>query len=233
MKSINKIPLAILVASIFVPLTSVAQSDANPGQANWTSASGAYWKDSSGHCWRDSSWTPAAATPDCNPELFKKAEAPAPAPKVAEAPPPAPAPAPEPQIVQRPVSFSAQDLFGFNQAELTSGGKEKLDRLVDQLNDARFDTILATGYADQIGNKNYNQKLSEQRANAVRSYLVSKGVPEDRIRAEGKGEADPLAETNDCNMKNRQQLIQCLAPNRRVEVRVNATRDVAVRPPQQ
>jgi OOP family OmpA-OmpF porin len=232
MKPINKIPLAILVASIIAPLTSVAQSapgNAGPGQANWSQASGIYWKDSSGHCWRDSTWTPAAATPECDPELFKKAEAPAP--KVAEAPP-APAPAPV-QIVPTQVSFSAEDLFGFNQAELSPKGKEKLDKFAEELKNSRYDTILATGYSDRIGNKNYNQKLSEQRADAVRAYLVSKGVPEDRIRAEGKGEADPVTAASDCSMKNRQQLIQCLQPDRRVEVRVNATRDVAVQPPQQ
>jgi OOP family OmpA-OmpF porin len=224
MKSTNKIQLAIVMASVLYPLTSMAQDALSSGQDNWANSSGFYWKSSSGQCWRDSTWTPAKATQECDPELFKKAEAPAP--KVAEAPPPAP----QPKVVAQKVTFSSQDLFDFNRAQIKPEGKEKLDRLADNLKGADVETIQAVGYTDRIGNKSYNQKLSEQRAEAVRNYLVSKGVPADRIQAVGKGEEDPVTSANQCQGMKLDELANCLQADRRVEVQVNATRNVVVRP---
>lgn len=226
MKSINKISYAIMLASVIYPLTSIAQSDV-PGEANWKispGAGGQYWKNSTGQCWRSSTWTPAEATPECDPELFKKAEAPAPAPVVAAAPPP------QPKIVQQKISFSTQDLFDFNKTELKEGGKEKLDRLANELKDVKFDTIQAIGYTDRIGNRSYNQRLSEQRAESVRAYLVSKGIPSDRIQAQGKGETEPVTAAGQCEGMKAAELATCLQADRRVEVEVNATKEVVVQP---
>ena len=75
--------------------------------------------------------------------------------------------------------------------------------------------IVITGHADRIGSANYNQKLSEQRANAVKTYLVGKGVAASRLTAVGKGEANPVVV---CKERKMAELIKCLEPNRRVEV---------------
>lgn len=213
-----------MVASILLPLTAISQEA--PGSDNWKAngTSQQYWKGSNGNCWRTSAWAPADATQECDPDLFKKAEAPAP--KVAEAPPPAP----EPKVVSQKVSFASQDLFDFNRTQLKPEGKEKLDRLADELKGAQYDTIMATGYTDRIGNKSYNQKLSEQRAEAVRAYLVTRGIPANRIRAEGKGESEPVTAANQCQGMKTEELANCLQADRRVEVQVNATKDVVVRP---
>jgi OOP family OmpA-OmpF porin len=72
-----------------------------------------------------------------------------------------------------------------------------------------------TGYTDRLGSSTYNQKLSQRRADAVRDYLVSKGIDGKRLKAYGKGEANPVVE---CHNKKRSELIKCLEPNRRVEV---------------
>ena len=80
---------------------------------------------------------------------------------------------------------------------------------------------MATGHTDRIGTVAYNDRLSMRRAQAVKAYLVSKGVPADRIYTEGKGKRNPV--TTGCNQKNRKALIACLAPDRRVEVEVVGT----------
>ena len=83
----------------------------------------------------------------------------------------------------------------------------------------KLELVLVTGHTDPIGTQQYNQKLSERRADAVRDYLVSKGVPKDKIETLGMGKTQPLPGVV-CNQKNMKELIACLAPNRRVEVEV-------------
>ncbi|WP_306393264.1 OmpA family protein [Telluria beijingensis] len=143
--------------------------------------------------------------------------APAPAP-VVEAPPPAPAPVepppPPPPRFQK-VTLEATKLFAFDKAEVITPAP-KLDEIAAALQaDTSVTNVEITGYTDRLGSEKYNQALSERRANAVREYLVGKGIDGNRLRAIGKGESNPLVE---CNQKNRAQLIACLEPNRRVEV---------------
>ena len=76
-----------------------------------------------------------------------------------------------------------------------------------------------TGHTDRLGTDAHNQPLSLRRADAVRDYLVSKGVPRDKIETIGMGEKQPLPGVV-CDQKNQKALIECLAPNRRVEVEV-------------
>jgi OOP family OmpA-OmpF porin len=83
------------------------------------------------------------------------------------------------------------------------------------MNDNEIENVLIVGYTDHIGSGKYNQKLSERRAGAVKKYLVGKGVKADRLTAEGRGEANPIAA---CEGKKNAALITCLAPNRRVEI---------------
>ncbi len=145
---------------------------------------------------------------------------PAPAPR-AEAPAPvAAAPAPEPVVVAPAPRFekytlSATELFAFDSSELRMP-QPKLDEIANALSsDMKADNVVITGYTDRLGSDKYNQKLSERRAIAVKSYLTSKGIDANRLKAEGKGEANPVVV---CKDKKRSVLIECLAPNRRVEV---------------
>ena len=107
-------------------------------------------------------------------------------------------------------------------------GKAALDNLVSRLAGVNVEVILSTGYTDRIGKDAYNQKLSLRRANAVKQYLVSKGVASNLIQTEGKGEADPVVNCPDPSkkgqIKNFRALVQCLAPNRRAVVEVVGTR---------
>ena len=153
------------------------------------------------------------------------------------APAPAPAPAPSPEAsgprqysevpheaaevshariarVERTV-LSARELFAFDKARV-KGPIEKLDEIAETMKrEPAIDQVRITGYTDRIGTKEYNQKLSERRARAVKDYLVAQGVAPRRLIAVGKGMADPVVQ---CNDKDRAALIQCLEPNRRVEV---------------
>jgi OOP family OmpA-OmpF porin len=148
------------------------------------------------------------------------AQAPAPAPVVTPPapPPPPPPPAPAPAPVQR-ITLDAKTLFDFDKAVLKPEGKAAIDsQVVGRLNQIqKLEVVLVTGHADRLGSDAYNQDLSLRRANAVRDYLVFKGVPRDRIETLGMGEKQPVVQ---CDQKDRKALIACLAPNRRVEVEV-------------
>lgn len=135
----------------------------------------------------------------------------------AEPPPPPPAPIvlPPPPPRFEKYTLSATELFGFDSAELKSP-QPKLDEIANALNsNSDVHDVAIVGYTDSIGSAKYNQKLSERRAIAVKNYLSDKGVDTARMNAKGMGEANPVVM---CTVKKRAELIQCLAPNRRVEV---------------
>lgn len=144
-----------------------------------------------------------------------QAPIPAPAPVVVQAP----APAPAPVAVQMPrverITMSASELFDFNSPNLRMP-QARLDEMASVLmSNPQIANVVVNGYADRLGTDAYNRNLSQKRAEAVRSYLVGKGVAANRVRAVGHGEANPVVQ---CNDKDRAALIRCLEPNRRVEI---------------
>ena len=149
------------------------------------------------------------------PKVAQAAPAPVAAPVAPPPPAPAPAPAPAPQVQK--ITLDSKVLFAFDKAVLTPEGKAAIDSMViaKLATMTKLDVVLVTGYTDRIGTEAYNQKLSERRADAVRDYLVSKGVDKAKIEAIGLGEKQPVVT---CDQKNLKQLIECLQPNRRVTV---------------
>jgi OOP family OmpA-OmpF porin len=146
--------------------------------------------------------------------------APAPAPYVAPEPAPAPAPAPvaapcEPKF--ETITLQAERLFGFDKFKLGNDSVPVLDDVVAKLKEhPEFDVVVVTGHTDRIGSEQYNQKLSEKRAEVIKQHLVSHGIDAGRIRAVGKGELQPLVACD--GVKGKKALVECLSPNRRVVI---------------
>ena len=186
--------------------------NAYPTPTDGTVKSGVYngTKGMAGNlCYRTGYWAPSMATIECDPDLVPKAPP----------PPPPPAPAPAPQVQK--ITLASKALFDFDKYNLKPEGKAAIDsEILSKLAQVqKLELVLVTGHTDRIGTQQYNQKLSERRADAVRDYLVSKGVPKDKIETLGMGKTQPIPGVV-CNMKMSKELIACLAPNRRVEVEV-------------
>jgi OOP family OmpA-OmpF porin len=219
MKLINKV--AIVIATAAIATVAGAQEI-----QNWKSTAGDVWKDAAGECWRDASWTPATAAPGCDGAIAAKVEMPAapaaPTPKSAPAPVPAVVPVapvvPVPVVVApapAKVTYAADAFFDFDKAVLKPEGKAKLDDLVGKVKGISLEVIIAVGHTDSIGKNDYNQKLSVKRSEAVKAYLVSKGIEKNRVYTEGKGDKNPVADNKTSEGR---------AKNRRVEIEVVGTR---------
>ena len=223
MNRLNKI--AMLLASVAVASSAIAAGSTTASD-NWRNGHGnLQWKNGDGTlCWRDGFWTPATAAPGCDgaiapvaPRAAAPAPAPAPAPAAA-APAPAAAapvvPAPPPTVATK-VTFAADAFFDFNKSVVKPEGKAKLDDLVGKIKDINLEVIIAVGHTDSVGSDAYNQKLSVSRSEAVKAYLVSKGIEKNRVYTEGKGEKQPVADNKTAEGR---------AKNRRVEIEVVGTR---------
>ncbi|MBB2485588.1 OmpA family protein [Mitsuaria sp. WAJ17] len=215
MKKLNR------VASLFAVAAVLSSGAFAQNVDNWRSNDGTVWKNGSNeYCWRNNFWTPATAAKDCDgalkPEVKKPVEAVkpvAPTPAVEPAKPVAPV---APPVVQsEKVTFAADAFFDFDKAVLKPEGKAKLDDLVSKTSGINLEVIVAVGHTDSVGSDEYNQKLSVRRAEAVKAYLVSKGIEKNRVYTEGKGEKQPVADNKTTEGR---------AKNRRVEIEVVGTR---------
>ena len=215
--------LAVLIALASVSAFAVAADKAPKGYL--TDSANDVVKSGFGLCWHTGFWTPADAIEGCDGMLQKAAPSassgvqlvtplPAgePTPYVEPSAPVTAAPAAAPAAPSsEKVTFEADAFFDFDKSVLKPAGKAKLSDLVSKLQGTDIEVVVATGHTDSIGTDAYNIKLSLRRANAVKAFLVSKGVPADRIFVEGKGESQPVASN-----KTREGR----AKNRRVEVEV-------------
>ncbi|EXI92924.1 MAG: Outer membrane protein II* [Candidatus Accumulibacter sp. BA-94] len=173
-----------------------------------------------GLCWRTGFWTPAAAANDpagckCDKDLLPKEVCEPPAPKAAAA---------TAKPAGDKITVAADALFDFDKATLRPEGKAKLDEVVAKSKAIKLEVIIAVGHTDHFGTEAYNQKLSERRAAAVKTYLVSKGIDANRIYTEGKGEKNPVTKPGQCPGPKSKKVIECLQPDRRVDIELIGTK---------
>ena len=205
MKKLNKVAMMFAVAALATAAgaqTRVTAANGGPVIDNWQNGTGELvWKNGTNElCWRDASWTPATAAAGCDGALVPPPPAAAPAPAAAPVPP---------AVAASKVTFAADAFFDFDKYVLKPEGRAKLDDLVSKIKDVNLEVIIAVGHTDWIGTKEYNQKLSVRRAEAVKAYLVSKGIEKNRIYTEGKGKTQPVADNRTAEGR---------AKNRRVEL---------------
>ncbi len=215
----KKLVKLVFAASAVVTISASAQTvdakAATPNSAYVQDSRGVVVRSGTGLCVRTGYWTPAdAVVVGCDGVVAQAAAEPA----------PAPAPAPAPVPTSEKVSFAADAFFDFDKATLKPDGKAKLDELSSKLNGMELEVIIAVGHTDSIGSDAYNEKLAVRRAEAVKSYLVSKGVESNRVYTEGKGEKQPIADNKTAEGR---------AKNRRVEIEVVGSRTATQNAPQQ
>jgi OOP family OmpA-OmpF porin len=146
----------------------------------------------------------------------------------------APAPAPAPVVETKKFTLTSDVLFAFGKATLKPEGQQALDQLYTQLSslDPKDGSVVVLGFTDAVGSAESNQRLSEHRAQSVVDYLVSKGIPSDKISARGMGEANPIT-GDSCGYRSGRATaaqIACLAPDRRVEIEVKGIKEVVSQP---
>ncbi|MBS1190949.1 MAG: von Willebrand factor type like domain [Rhodocyclaceae bacterium] len=132
--------------------------------------------------------------------------------------------APRVTLSAQKLTLAAEVLFDFNQATLRPEGKAELDKIAAKSQNMHLEVILAVGHMDRLEGEGANRKLAEQRAAAVKDYLVSKGVPASKIYIEGKGAKQPVTPPDQCKGAKSARVIACLQRDRRVDIEAVGTR---------
>jgi len=143
---------------------------------------------------------------------------------VAPATAPAAAVAAVPLVTYEKVAFDANVLFDSDKSALRPAGRDTLDEFVGKMKGLESQDVMAVGYADRMGSDASNQTLSQQRVDAVKAYLVSKGIPADRVRTGARGETQPDTASGECKEANNAKNVACMQPDRHVYIEVSGTR---------
>jgi OOP family OmpA-OmpF porin len=142
----------------------------------------------------------------------------------------APAPAPVVKVaavkqsVYEKVAFDANVLFDSDKSAIRPAGRDKLDAFIANIRGLESQSIIAIGYADRMGTDAHNQVLSQQRVDAVKDYLVGKGIAANRVQTSAKGESQPTTLLGDCKDANNPTNVACMQPDRHVFIEVSGSR---------
>jgi OmpA-OmpF porin, OOP family len=208
----TELGLAVACALALGVLSASAQAQAQGEHGLVTSADGAPVMSGYGLCVRSGFGPAPAWTAECHDYKLVKYVAPA----QAEAPAAPP--------VWETVTFDANVLFDSDSSTLRPLGRDKLDYFAKQIHGLESQSIVAIGYADRMGTSESNQRLSEQRVDAVKSYLVGTGIATDRVHTRARGETRPTTLAGECKDANNAKNVACMQPDRHVFIEVSGTR---------
>ena len=107
------------------------------------------------------------------------------------------------------IAFNGSDMFSHDGATLSAGLQQQLTQVANALSSLSFSHAMVLGHTDSSGKLAYNNKLSQQRAQQVKAFLLERGLPANQLSAEGRGPAEPIADNATAEGR---------AANRRVEV---------------
>lgn len=107
------------------------------------------------------------------------------------------------------VKFPDGILFDFNKTDVKSAGRNNVDKLATSMENNPDTDILIVGHTDNVGSESYNMDLSKRRAQSVKSLLVNDGVSGSRLKTDGRGKSEPIADNGSAEGR---------AQNRRVEI---------------
>ncbi len=214
--------------SVDAPAPRTVPASQQATNSNWVNGSGehAWMTNGSTRCVRSADWTSVTANKGCDGAIVEKAVV---------VPPPVDTRPIDAPIASEKVTYQEGVLFNFDNAKVKASEQVKLNELYAKIKGIdNLEVVVVTGYTDELGSAAYNMTLSKHRANAVKQYLVSKGVDSAHIYTEGKGKSNPVV--SDCQEQVAQQpgshvakkqvrnnMIGCLAPNRRVEIQAVGT----------
>jgi len=207
-KSQMSLAVSCALVMVFASGGAWAQTNPNPDDSAYLNDQRSnVVRSGTGLCWH-TGFGPAAMTPECGP-----ASVPAPLAKAAE-----PGPAVTPQAVAVPVvarervTFDADALFDFDKATLRPAGRLALDEFLDKMKGIEAETIATEGHADRFGSEDYNQNLSERRAQSVRRALIDSSPDwASRLQAEGRGKREllyPGDSEDDHRLNRRVEIVQ-------------------------
>ena len=212
--------LGVLSASAIAQIPDISNIDQ---KALLVDSRGAAVTNSFGECWHLSygpapSWTAGCGGVAPVAAVQVVAPAPAPAPVVMAAVAPLP--------VYERVAFDANVLFDSDKYALRPAGRDTLDEFVGKLRGLDSQSIMAIGYADRMGTDASNQVLSQNRVDAVKDYLVGKGIASNRVQTSAKGETQPTTSAGDCKDANNPKNVACMQPDRHVFIEISGNRTV-------
>lgn len=211
-------PLAIACAlALGLFSASLFAQDRNPNEnALLLDTRGAPVMNASELCWHTAYGPPPAWTAGCHPQpqVLAQYVAPVAAPVAAAAPLP----------VYEKAAFDASVLFDSDKSALRPAGRDTLDAFLRDIRGLDSQSIVAVGYADRMGSDAANQALSEQRVDAVKTYLVDRGVAADRVQTRAVGETRPDTLAEDCKSADKASNVACMQADRRVLIEVSGMR---------
>ncbi|MCG5512160.1 OmpA family protein [Ectothiorhodospira shaposhnikovii] len=195
----------VLASSVLMAGTPVALADV--GYAS--DPRGTVVRDGSGECVRTPRWSLDRAIEGCAGFV-----APAPEPRVERAPPPAPAaPAPAPEPVYETITLGSEVLFAVGSHQLNPAAATELNRVADRIRQAgsRLERVVISGHTDNTGSRALNDRLSKDRAESVKRFMVERGIPARLMETAGYAYDRPVAYNTTPEGR---------AANRRVEIRI-------------